>query len=185
MSVKDKSLEEALVLLGRQLNVAFIKRDNKYVIIKTVDIAPATQTTTQTLTRRPEFDKIYSAPKYTPLIASTEEIYTASTTAPEPVAAKPMAASGDHFRKHLEDLHVYFDTLKLKRLPEYELKKVNLKNRHSGWYISAGIMLNDFAAGAQLQAGVRSTQYITRHGCAVVDILGRSDLVLRCCFPEI
>lgn len=158
VSVKDKPLEEALVLLGRQLNVAFVKRDNKYVIIKTVDIAPATQATatTQTITRRPEFDKIYSAPKYTPLIASTDEIYTVSVSAPEPVAGKPMAASGDYFRKHLRELTVYFDTVSLRRLPEYELRKVNLKNRYSRWYISAGLMLNDFAAGAELQAGVRS-----------------------------
>lgn len=156
VSVKDKSLEEALVLLGRQLHVAFIKRDNKYVIIKTAEVAPATRTTTQALTRRPEFDKIYSAPKYTPLIASTEEIYTASANAPEPVAGRPMAATGNYLRKHLKEMQVYFDTSRLRRLPEYELKKVNLKNRHSGWYISAGVMLNDFAAGAQLQAGVRS-----------------------------
>ena len=40
VSVKDKSLEEALVLLGRQLHVAFIKRDNKYVIIKTAEVLP-------------------------------------------------------------------------------------------------------------------------------------------------
>lgn len=156
VSVKDKSLEEALVLLGRQLNVAFIKRDNKYVIIKTVDVAPATQPTTQTLTRRPEFDKIYSAPKYTPLIASTEEIYTASVDAPEPVAGKPIAASGEYFRKNLPALRVYFDTTRLKRLPEYELKKINLKNRYSGWFVSGGLMINDYSVGAELQAGVRS-----------------------------
>jgi hypothetical protein len=155
LSVKDKPLEEVLVLLGQQLNVAFTKRD-KYVIIKTIDTAPATLATTQSFSRRPEFDKIYSAPKYTPLIASTDGIYTASTDAPEPVAGKPIAASGEYFRKHLEDLRVYFDTSSLKRLPEYELKKVNLKTRHSGWFISAGFMMNDFAAGAELQAGVRS-----------------------------
>jgi hypothetical protein len=157
LSVKDKPLEEVLALLGRQLNVAFVKRDNKYVIIKTVDTVPATQTTTvQTFSRRPEFDKIYSAPKYTPLIASTDEIYTVSVDAPEPVAGKPMAVSGDHFRKHLKELRVYFDTSRLRQLPEYELKKINLKNRYSGWFVSAGLMLNDFSAGAELQAGVRS-----------------------------
>jgi hypothetical protein len=155
LSVKDKSLEEVLALLGNQLSVTFTKRD-KYVIIKTIDVAPATLTTTQSLSRHPEFDKIYSAPKYTPLIASTESIYTASVDAPEPVAGKPIAASGDYFRKHLRDLRVYFDTSSLKRLPDYELKKINLKNRHSGWFISAGFMMNDFAAGAELQAGVRS-----------------------------
>jgi hypothetical protein len=156
VSVKDKPLEEALLQLGRQLNVAFVKRDNKYVIIKTIYTAPATQPATQTLTRRPEFDKIYSAPKYTPLIASTDEIYTASVGTPAPVAGKPMAASGEYFRKRLPQLQVYFDTARLKRLPEYELKKINLKNRHSGWFVSGGVMLNDFAAGLELQAGVRS-----------------------------
>lgn len=155
LSVKDKSLEEVLVLLGQQLNVTFTKRD-KYVIIKTVDTAPATLAATQSFSRRPEFDKIYSAPKYTPLIASTDEIYTASVDAPEPVAGKPIAASGEYFRKHLQDMRVYFDTARLKQLPEYELKKINLKNRYSGWFVSAGLMINDYSVGAELQAGVRS-----------------------------
>jgi hypothetical protein len=157
LSVTNRSLDDVLLLLGRQTNLTFARRD-RYVIIKTIAVSPALAVSTQPIprTRRSDFERSYNVPRYTPLIIPTNVAYTASA-APQRSFDGPIAStSGRYFNRHLGEFKVYFDTTFLKKLPAHEIQKINLKSRHASWFISAGVMVNDFAAGGELQAGIRS-----------------------------
>ncbi|HEY9049119.1 MAG TPA: STN domain-containing protein [Ohtaekwangia sp.] len=152
ISVKEAPLEKVLLLLGNQMNLTFRKRD-RYVIIKVVTVNPAIATTSKPISRqKTELDKVTA---YMPMVVDNAS-YTASISR-KPVTETPVSATTDtYFTRHLEDFHIYFDSTSLRKLPPREIRKINLKSRHRSWYIAGGFMINDYAIGTELQAGLRS-----------------------------
>lgn len=158
LTVREKPVEEVLSLLGNQLNLVFKKQD-RHVVIKAAAVQPSlaatptalpTQKSVTTVAKVPE--RVLSLPDSTMLMAS------ARIERPAP------SFSNDYFKKHLQDLQVYFDSATLTRLPAQELRKINLKNNHRGLFISAGLVLNDYSFGTELQVGIRSAYAVFNTG---------------------
>ena len=159
LTVHNKPVEEVLGLLGDQLNLVFKKQD-RHVVIKTI---PAMQPSAVVLTGELKQKSIARINKGSrPLLTLPDSaILTASTK----VSGTPAPSfSSDYFKKHLRDLQVYFDTSMLKRLPAQYIRKINLNNNHSGLFISAGFVVNDYSVGTELQAGIRSAYAVYSSG---------------------
>jgi hypothetical protein len=59
---------------------------------------------------------------------------------------------------------MYFDTVRLKQLPVKEIRQINIKNNHRGWFVSGGIRLSQYSGGAEFRAGIRSLYVVFSPG---------------------
>lgn len=158
IKVFEKPLDEVLDLLGNEMDLVF-KRSGQHVVIKNRPF-PVSQYALQSknipeakTSGNPE-RKLSASAKSMVHQASFEQV-TADTSG-YPI----LSLSKDDFKKPLLDFSLYFDTTKLSGLPKRYVKSVNLKNAHSGWFVSAGFLINDYSAGAELQAGLRSVYLV-------------------------
>jgi hypothetical protein len=181
LTVRDKSVEEVLGLVGDQLKLSFKKQD-RHVVIKTIPAAqpsfvagPLQPKQKNVVRPRKEPASLLALPDSTVLTASAR-----ITGNPAP------SFSSDYFKKHLQDLQEYFDSAMLTRIPTQYIRKINLNNNHRGLFISAGLVVNDYSAGTELQAGIRaayavfnsgwtqSGQYSSRYGVGSSFLLSRN-----------
>jgi hypothetical protein len=181
LTVRDKSVEEVLGLVGDQLRLSFKKQD-RHVVIKTLPVV------------QPSFVARPLQPKQKNVVRPSIEPASLLTlpdstilTASAKIAGNPAPSfSSDYFKKHLQDLQVYFDSAMLTRIPPQYIRKINLNNNHRGFFISAGFVVNDYSAGTELQAGIRSAyavfnsgwtksgQYSSRYGVGSSFLLSRN-----------
>lgn len=153
ISVQNKPIEEVFVQLARQMNVVF-KRKDGYVIIKPAEAGIQSATSPQ----RRQADSRVTTTDLKPVFDTTDVTAFAGG---EPLLNErnslPIAsASDDFFRRYAKDLQFYFDTTFLKTVPPQSMEKLNVKNSHRGWFVSAGFLVNDYSVGAEIQAGIRA-----------------------------
>lgn len=156
LSITDRSLEEVLALLGDQTNLSF-KRQEQYVVIKT-DNESLVSKEHQQIRRLPEAKNF----NYALTLADSGILHASAKK--HTYEGLPLVFSKQPFRNQLKDVGMYFDTVRLKQLPREEIRQLNVKNRHRGWFISGGVRLSEYLAGAEFQAGLRSLYVIYSPG---------------------
>lgn len=156
LTVREKPVEEVLSLLGNQLNLVFKKQD-RHVVIKAAAVQPSLAVAP--LPAQKSVVRIEKVPE--PVLTLPDSIMLMASARIESPAP---SFSNDYFKKHLQDLQAYFDSATLNRLPAKDLRKINLNNNHSGLFISAGLVLNDYSFGTELQAGIRSAYAVFSTG---------------------
>lgn len=158
LSVIDSSLEEVLGLLGKQMNLTF-KVQGRYVIIKTAPAAPASNIVKPLRSERP-VENFNRSPLATQPRDSSEAVASTADRTLSLTETSLTSDSDENFRRHLKRIQPYFNTALIKKLPPYEIRKINTKNNHPGWFVSGGFMVNDYSAGVELQAGIKPVYLI-------------------------
>lgn len=150
LSAHRHSLDEVLTQLGKQMNLTF-KVQGKYVVIKTLPVAPAVSKSISPATA--------SAHPSEP----AEDIqYTASLIGDQSFDTRDFSAttlSYPQVKKDLQTLQVYFDSDLLQKVPSQYIRRIGQRHR-MGWFASGGFMMNDYSAGAVFQAGMRSLYFV-------------------------
>jgi hypothetical protein len=150
LKIADKSLEEVLTLLSSKTNLVF-KRKDQYIVIKAGK--EIVEKNIQHARKSPE-SKI---PDYTLTLADSVVLQASINKyeRPEQRRISGLGLSEPYLKNHLQDLGMYFDTVRLKQLPVKEVRQINIKNRHRGWFISGGLRLSQYSGGAEFRAGIR------------------------------
>lgn len=149
LSAHRHSLDDVLTQLGKQMNLVF-KVQGKYVVIKTLPVAPAvsksiSQATVPTHAGEPE-DLQYSSSLIGNPSFDMRDFSAATLPYPQ-------------LKKDLQTLQVYFDSNLLQRIPSQYVRKIGQRQR-LGWFASGGVMMNDYSVGAVFQAGMRSLYFV-------------------------
>jgi hypothetical protein len=160
LNITDKSLDEVLTLLGNKTNLLF-KKNDKYIVIKAGkerNVAPNIQRG-----RKSPESKMFN---YTLTVADSMVLRASISKyeRPEPAQVSELSFSKPYFKNHFQELAVYFDTVRLKQLSVKEVRQINIKNRHQGWFFSGGIRLSQYSGGAEFQAGIRSLYVVFSPG---------------------
>jgi hypothetical protein len=156
LTITDRSLEEVLVLLEDQTNLSF-KKQEQYVVIKASNENLVSKEHQQ-IRRLPEGRKF----NYGLTLADSGILHASAKR--HTYEELPLVFSRQPFRNQLKDVGMYFDTVRLKQLPREEVRQLNVKNRHRGWFVSGGVRLSEHLAGAEFQAGLRSLYIIYSPG---------------------
>jgi hypothetical protein len=156
LAITDGSLEEVLALLEDQTNLSF-KRQEQYVVIKAGNENLVSKEQQQ-IQRLPEGRKF----NYGLTLADSGILHASAKK--HTYENLSLVFSRQPFRNQLKDVGMYFDTIRLKQLPREEVRQLNVKNRHRGWFISGGVRLSEYLAGAEFQAGLRSLYVIYSPG---------------------
>jgi hypothetical protein len=147
LSAHRHTLDDVLAQLGKQMNLTF-KVQGKYVVIKTLPLAPVSksisQTTVSTQTSEPSEDLTRSLAA-DPFV-DTRDFSAATLTYPQ-------------LKKDLQTLQVYFDSNLLQKISSQEIRKIGQHHR-LGWFASGGFMMNDYSVGAVFQGGMRSLYFV-------------------------
>lgn len=157
--VSNKPVDDVLQVLANNLNVSMKRRGN-YVIIKPLAKNVKLISTSSFQTRAIKKVQPPFLTKETTVVTSS---ISRATLLPA-MATQPDPASIAYLKRNLSVLTQYFDTTHLKNLDATELKKINLHNRHRGLFVSGGVRMNDFSAGLDIQAGIRSVYLILQPG---------------------
>ncbi len=149
LNISNKTITEALTSAGLQMNLDF-KQQGDYVIVKANEfgqlIAKADMQVRPELRVRPQpslitfFPPLQSAP-----------LRTVNFLQPDSV---------NRLDKYMKQLQPYFDSTLLKRVPPQYVQRLNKNNKHRGWFVAAGGMVNDYSRGLEFQAGMRSAYFV-------------------------
>jgi len=149
VNFRSQSLDDIFLIVGRQMNLSFKRRDNYVIILKNapaprviVNKAPSTQES------RFQNDRTES---------NTETVVAYAGPSLKLIEDPGQLLSREYFKKRL---HHYFDTTRFNKVPLRDLRKINTNNMHQGWFFSGGMMANNYSAGPELQVGIRSL-YLT------------------------
>ncbi|HEY8935091.1 MAG TPA: STN domain-containing protein [Cyclobacteriaceae bacterium] len=155
-----KTLDEVLSTLGKEFNLSF-KIEGQHVLIKTVAAPLALKKTELTASIIPHRkSSTYTIPvaKPQPLeVASVQTDFNENQYDITNSKNIDLFESNDYLKKQLVQLQPYFDSTFLKHVPaRYIRSSINKNNLHTGWFISAGALVNNYSSGLEIQAGLRS-----------------------------
>lgn len=149
LAVKEKSLEEVLVLLEKQVNISF-KIHEHHVAVKSVEHAPVVLNSSNTSIKKVSEETLITKPVYT---ANNEpQRFEVSELITQRAAELPSIQSSNE--KYIAPLRPYFNSSLLKRVPLKYIKSTSRK-LNSGWYLEAGSLINDYSMGMEIHAGFR------------------------------
>jgi hypothetical protein len=154
-SIANKSLNEVLAIVGREMNLEF-KRKDRYVIVK------AGQPTLAAKEMNPPSipqGAIAYKPSLPVAFDSIIQKTVAAIKTQKTFFWNPSPSSALSSKK-LFELQPYFDSSLLKSIPAQYVQKLNRNTRHAGWFIAGGALVNDYSAGVELQAGLRSVYLV-------------------------
>jgi hypothetical protein len=152
LRVKDKSLEEVLSDIGKQLNLSF-KVYDRHITIKSSPVLLASL-------------PVVPLKKTNEEVPSPQPVYTAAATS-QPIEiselvtqrAMDMPSWQDKNEKYMAPLRPYLDAARLKRVPLKYIKSAARKI-NSGWFVAGGTLVNDYSLGLEVQAGFRSAYVV-------------------------
>ena len=149
LSAHRHSLDDVLAQLGKQMNLTF-KVQGKYVVIKTLPVAPAVSKTISQTAPTHASESAEDLP-YSPTLignpsSDLRDFSAATLTYPQ-------------VKRDLQTLQVYFDSGLLQKIPSQYIRKIGQRQR-LGWFASGGFMMNDYSAGGVFQVGMRSLYFV-------------------------
>ncbi|HTJ52692.1 MAG TPA: STN domain-containing protein [Cyclobacteriaceae bacterium] len=158
LSANGKTLDEVLCTLAKEFNLSF-KIEGQHVLIKTVVpalILKKTDLTASIVPHRKSSTYTIPVAKPQPLEAtSTQTDISENEYATSTSKNIDLFASNDYSKKQLAQLQPYFDSTFLKRIPARYTQAINKNNIHTGWFMSAGVLVNNYSSGLEVQAGLR------------------------------
>jgi hypothetical protein len=149
LSVKDKPLKEVLDVLSNQLNLSFNIQDH-YITVK------ARSVQFQSTLSVPSLNKtLVPSPTNTQDSKETERHF--GKLVEEKISTATSLPSNDrNITPYVTKLKPYVDPTFLRKVPIQYLKSTSKKVRvDHGWFISVGSVVNEYSAGAEIQAGLR------------------------------
>lgn len=147
---KNKTTDEVLAWLENEFGLTLIKRDG-YVVINRRE--PSRM---EPIIRSWTVPVHIEAPPAPPVVEASSITVPTDYQVPLPYTESPMTlASAAYFKQHAE-LRQYVDPNRIPYLPVQELRRLNHRSRHRGWFVAAGFTLNNMSGGVELTAGVRS-----------------------------
>lgn len=150
LTLHDKTIPEALTSAGFQLNLEFRQQD-QYVIVKANEFGQLIARADVRI--QPELRLRQQPAPVAPYFPPPEPHVSGTVRVLQP-------DSVNRFQKYMKQLQPYFDSTWLKRIPTPYVQKLNLKNKHRGWFVAAGSMFNDYSKGIELQAGIREAYFV-------------------------
>jgi hypothetical protein len=161
INFSGKSIDHVLGVLGNKMNLSLNRKDN-YVVVRPLP-EPAKRAANNfpetKITAPNKIKTNFPAPDNSTLVTSSDE----KSILPSKVEELDQDAL-KYIKRNLPVLSHYFDTTLLRQLRYRELTKINVHNRHRGFFVSAGLRVNDFSAGLEIQAGLRSIYLIAQPG---------------------
>ena len=156
LSANGKTLDEVLSTLGKEFNLSF-KIEGQHVLIKTVVPALTLKKTDLTASIVPHRkSSAYAIPVTKPQPLEATSTQTGISENEYITSNVDLFESNDYSKKQLAQLQPYFDSTFLKKIPARYTQAINKNNIHTGWFMSAGVLVNDYASGLEIQAGLRS-----------------------------
>jgi hypothetical protein len=153
LSVSNKPLGEVLALIGRQTDLDF-RIQGRHIIIKNL---PSSISQVKPVATRQRSNPSFSERAQLPNRALYQDSIRFALTPEKPTFKNSIALSSNaDYTKYLTRLQPYFDSTLLKNTPVQYIRKTNYNNSHQGWFIAAGARINDYSAGLELRAGIRS-----------------------------
>ena len=145
LNVSNRSLEETLSMIGSQLGIEF-KMQGRYVMIK--QLQPELRTSRSTAGKvpvgsrkvRPQSEVSYYSPEK---VSAISRLFIPEFTDRIESAFAPALTS-----------------TQVKPIPVIEARKVSVNRSHAGLFLAAGPVLNDYASGIELQAGIRRAYFV-------------------------
>jgi hypothetical protein len=149
VSFQDRPLKEVLQTIGKQLGLE-LKMQGNYVILKKLAV-PAQAT----VTSPPMASRVSR-----PVIISETPVYL-----PEPVPYHDSLISYRALKRTLvrnpDDFGLDTAFLRFLRRPVHRILKPAVQSR---WHLSVGLFANDYAAGTEVHAGLRSLYVVANAG---------------------
>ena len=150
LSVTNKTVSDILVMLEKQTNLSFRLHD-RHIIIR-----PGRQiTAAQTSLRSKE-----SLPNTFPMVENIpSNLWKFPVVAELDLQLKMkednLSTSNRYVKNHLSGIQLLLDTTWTKKIPAQYIHRLNLNTMHSGWFVSAGPIVNDYSAGVEVQFGLK------------------------------
>lgn len=142
LTVKDKSINEVLTLIEKQVNVSFRIKDH-HVILKSVSNIPKAPAATKPIPVVPTFE-------------STDSLLITSISKNIPVAPVESHAKmlQVHLDKKISEVQKLLGSRVPRNIPNIYLSQINFNNRYRSWFASVGTHFGDNHTGLELQAGL-------------------------------
>jgi hypothetical protein len=149
LTIKGQSIEEVLVLIGKQANVSFRIQD-RHVIVKA---AP------QTVVVKP--DAVVKPPStsdnHRPSLRSIDSplITSVSKGIPPRSIISNTSVLQSKLDRRISELQALLGPSVPRNIPPIYINRINYNNRSHGWFASIGAYMNDRSTGLEFQAGLR------------------------------
>ncbi len=150
ISVSDKTIAETLTSVSLQMNLEF-KQQGEYVIVKNNEFGQLIAKADRQI--RPELRMRSQSPALTTFFPPLQ-------SAPPRTVRFLQPDSVNRLDKYVKQLQPYFDSTVLRRVPPSYVQRLNKNNKHRGWFVAAGGVVNDYSKGMEIQSGIRSAYFV-------------------------
>lgn len=150
---RDTPIDEILRQVAADMGLVF-RRQGNYVIVKPANVIQAGDA-------KPDrkINDMARVQINTPNALETPLALAEAADAPAAINA-PLPFRSTYLQHHAPVLQPYFDTAALKHLAPGVLRAIDTRAQNRRWFFSAGVVLKDYAAGIELQAGLRNLYFI-------------------------
>lgn len=152
LSVKNKPLKEVLDVLSNQLNLSFNIQEH-YITIKSRGVQYQSAVNELPSLKRTVVPSQINA---VPQDLSDKERHFGKRLEEKMSNATTLSSNDGVITPYVAKLKPYVDPTFLKKVPIQYLKSTSNKLRvDHGWFVSVGSVVNEYSAGAEIQAGLR------------------------------
>jgi hypothetical protein len=143
LNVENRSLEETLAIIGTQLGIEF-KMVGRYVMIKQ-----------HTDGRAPQPSALGKVP-----LGHSRKLPSVTDGASYYPMASTRLLMPSFVERDLPSFEPTQTTAQVSSIPLAAAREISAYNRHAGWFMSVGPVLNDYSSGFEIQAGMRRAYFV-------------------------